>query len=75
VHALVTDVVMPGTWNGLELARRVRAVAPTMPIVLMTGYDLGPEVVSLRCVPLRKPFDAEALHSALRRARDLVASG
>ena len=31
VRAVVTDWAMPGDWNGLELARRVREASPTTP--------------------------------------------
>ena len=44
VCAVLTDVVMPGAWNGLELARRVRTAAPQMPLILTTGHDLPPTV-------------------------------
>jgi CheY-like chemotaxis protein len=36
---VLTDLGMPGV-NGLELAQQIRAVAPTMRIVLFTGWSL-----------------------------------
>jgi two-component system, NtrC family, sensor kinase len=36
---LMTDVVMPDGMNGLELATEVRAKFPTLPIVLISGYN------------------------------------
>ncbi|MFP5516373.1 MAG: hypothetical protein ACLGJC_25245, partial [Alphaproteobacteria bacterium] len=40
---LCTDVVMPGSVNGVELARRAQRLRPTLPVVLTTGYteDVG----------------------------------
>jgi PAS domain S-box-containing protein len=37
IHLVLSDMVMPGM-GGMELADRVRAVAPTLPVLLMTGY-------------------------------------
>lgn len=65
VRAVLTDLVVPGAWDGLELARRVRLDAPGTPVLLVTGYrppgPLGPG-----CAVLPKPFTAEALCYAVR---------
>lgn len=37
IDALITDVVMPGL-NGLELANRARAIHPSLPIQLVSGF-------------------------------------
>jgi PAS domain S-box-containing protein len=37
INLVLSDMVMPGM-GGTELAGRVRAIAPTLPVVLMTGY-------------------------------------
>jgi CheY-like chemotaxis protein len=73
LQAVVTDVVMPGAWDGLELVRRVRADAPCLPVVLVTGYELPSAVLDLRCALLLKPFSAYGLRSALARAMELMA--
>ncbi|AVZ78315.1 hybrid sensor histidine kinase/response regulator [Zoogloeaceae bacteirum Par-f-2] len=69
IAILVTDTVMPGGLNGRELAAHARALRPTLPILLITGYacqttqDDGTD----RDIPvLRKPFDRAALERALR---------
>ncbi len=36
--ALLTDIVMPGTLRGTELARSMRAINPDLPVVFMSGY-------------------------------------
>ena len=64
---LLTDIVMPGGLGGFDLARRARALRPTMPIIYMSGYagltenDMG-EVVAPR---IRKPCQPEELAAAL----------
>ena len=63
-----SDVVMPGTMSGIDLARALRRQNPTLPVVLTTGYsetlaDGGVEGVEL----LRKPYSVEALSRLLRR--------
>lgn len=42
---MITDYNMPGM-NGLELARKARAIAPDLYIILVTG-DISPEIPRL----------------------------
>ncbi|HWF65063.1 MAG TPA: ATP-binding protein, partial [Rhizomicrobium sp.] len=35
---VLTDIVMPGTADGLALARELKSLYPDLPVVLMTGY-------------------------------------
>jgi two-component system cell cycle sensor histidine kinase/response regulator CckA len=37
IHLVLSDMVMPGM-GGTELASRIRALHPTLPVLLMTGY-------------------------------------
>ena len=37
INLVLSDMVMPGM-GGIELASRVRAIAPELPVLLMTGY-------------------------------------
>lgn len=69
VHDLViTDWGMPGM-SGLALARSIRAAAPRMPVVLVTGHDatLPPEVVEAAEITarLQKPLALQELQAAL----------
>jgi len=39
IDLLITDVIMPGTMNGAELADRLHESRPGLPILLITGYS------------------------------------
>lgn len=68
---LLTDVRMP-TLDGPELARRVRALVPSLPIVLMSGETAGlTRDLVLPGRPwlfLEKPFGGDRLLEVLERA-------
>jgi len=73
IHLLVTDVVMPHM-SGRELARRLGAQRPAIPVLYMSGYtddalerhDLaGPGQAFLA-----KPFTPDALGALVRRLLD-----
>ena len=62
IAALVTDVQMPGSMNGLELAQIVRRRWPSLPIVVVSGYappQLG--TVPAGATFLTKPYDPDEL--------------
>ena len=62
-RAVVTDVAMP-VMNGLELARRLRALEPGLPIMIFSGeYSLG-EIEGSLITP--KP-DIDALTRLIQR--------
>ena len=73
VRAVVTDIRMPGGWDGLELARRVREAAPSTPVLLVSGHSCS-EPLGPTCSLLAKPFSPEALRAAVRRAVEADAS-
>ena len=68
---LVTDINMPGI-NGLELARRVRAIRPATGVLYMSGGP--PELMAAWCLAtvatvfLAKPFGPDALLEGVREA-------
>ncbi len=45
IEAVVLDVIMP-EMGGVKAARRMREVRPSLPIILMTGYDKSGEAQS-----------------------------
>jgi len=70
VDVLVTDVVMPFTIDGIELAQMVRSIHADLPIVFVTGYADPVRLEAARELGtvLRKPFrmaELEALVQAL----------
>ncbi len=71
IELLVTDLNMPGM-SGIELARRIRTLAPRAKILLTTGSALAmPDERTLRSYGvdffLPKPFGAQELMSAVRK--------
>jgi CheY-like chemotaxis protein len=69
VDAILTDIIMPGM-NGCELAKRVWAKRPQMPVLYMSGYtdqvlreqDMSLDDGSL----LEKPFTVSQLLGKMR---------
>jgi len=71
-HLVITDFDMPGG-NGLDLARRVRAMpgGHALPMVLLSGFlneDVQREAGALRLFPRTKPINGRDLAAAVREA-------
>lgn len=64
IDLVVTDYAMPGM-TGLELAERIRAEWPTMPILLASGHAELPERTGLGVPRLAKPFRQDELEHAI----------
>lgn len=63
---LISDVVMPGGIDGVELAHRARALRPELGIVLVTGYSDAADSAKAEGFPVvRKPYDLASLARAL----------
>ena len=66
----LSDIVMPGGLNGLDLARTLRQHHPELPLVLATGYsERASEAVAEGFVLLAKPYSLSALTRAVQSAR------
>ena len=70
IRLLVTDVVMP-EMDGRELARRVEALSPGLPVLYMSGYT-DDEIVRRGLLEagqpfLQKPFNPETLGGQVAR--------
>ena len=68
---MVTDLNMPGM-DGIELAEKVREIAPSMPIFMSTG-DISPEVIRLAAKSgiakvFSKPFHLTKVLAMIRSA-------
>ncbi|MBK3398120.1 PAS domain-containing protein [Methylobacterium sp. IF7SW-B2] len=83
IDLLFSDIVMPGSVNGLVLAERAGRLRPDLPVLLTTGYneDLvaqGPATPTMDVLgkPYRKAELADRIRSALDRgAKRMPAPG
>jgi PAS domain S-box-containing protein len=67
IDLVITDQAMP-KMTGLELAERLRAERPELPVVIATGYAELPEGSTLDVPRLPKPFTQAMLQSAVTAA-------
>lgn len=64
---ILSDLVMPGDLNGLDLARTVRQRWPRLSVLLATGYsEFASDAEQEGFALLRKPYQPEALAEALQ---------
>ena len=68
VDVVVTDIGMPGM-GGLEMARAAKQIAPTVPVVVVTGWAEREDIARARGrevdAVLVKPVDPEQLTTAV----------
>ena len=71
IELVLSDIMMPGGTDGVELAREIRKRKPQLPIVLTTGYPEAAESVrnEEKFQLLLKPYTLETLSDALTAAR------
>jgi len=63
---IISDMVMPGEWDGLELVRQVRRRKGDVPVLLMTGYSsAAAKAREEGYTLLEKPFNLEQLARGL----------
>ncbi|MFY9771780.1 MAG: MASE1 domain-containing protein [Xanthobacteraceae bacterium] len=66
IDLVFSDIVMPGTIDGVGLAGEVQARYPHLPVILTTGYSDAAQAAPPSLPILRKPFDADALRSFMQ---------
>src|SRR5690242_14851243 len=66
IDLVFSDIVMPGTIDGVGLAREIRSRYPNLPIALTTGYSDAAKGAPANLKILRKPFDIEALRELVQ---------
>jgi signal transduction histidine kinase len=74
IDVLISDVVMPGALDGIDLATRARVLQPSLAVIVMSGYSASLEraaglQLQLLPKPCAPPTLAAAILSALDRAR------
>ncbi len=74
VHLLVTDLIMPGSLNGRQLADQARTLRPALRTVFISGYpaDVISRLINFKSAGefLRKPFAVRTLLETVRRRLD-----
>lgn len=66
---LLSDVVMPGSLDGVALVRYAQSADPDMAVALMSGFAPDADAIhAADVVFLRKPFNRQALLDAASRA-------
>ncbi len=72
IDLLFTDVMMPGGFNGRELAETIHQILPDLPVLYMSGYTEGLMHGDADVDLLRKPFRRSELARRIRARLDSV---
>lgn len=71
VDLVLTDLVMPGGVSGTQLARELRRLHPSLPIVFTSGYDPDYDPSDMTMIPgenfIPKPASTDQIVSVVRR--------
>ena len=76
VKLIISDLNMPGEISGINLIKKLRALRPDCPIIILTGYPTGDrlkEAAELNVEILTKPFEIPFLATLLERLLPLKA--
>ena len=63
--AMVTDIRMPGGWDGWHLAERARELRPDIPVIYLSGYSEEVPTPVPGAVFVRKPYRLHDIETAL----------
>lgn len=67
IDLVLSDIVMPGKMDGLELAHAIQEKYPALPILLSTGYSEAALDARAQFPILRKPYEIHDLGKALAK--------
>jgi DNA-binding NtrC family response regulator len=70
IDLMLTDIVMPGSMDGLALARHVAKEHPGVKILLTTGYSQAASDPRTPFTVLRKPYQLATMARAVRNVLD-----
>jgi len=76
VKLIISDLNMAGEISGINLVKKLRALRPDCPIIILTGYPTGErlkEAEELNVDFLTKPFEIPFLATLLKRLLPLDA--
>jgi len=73
VNMVLSDIVMPGSMNGIALAHEINNRYPQIPVLLASGYSDVVQANESQFIILRKPFQLPALAKAMREILERVA--
>jgi CheY-like chemotaxis protein len=73
VSMVLSDIVMPGSMNGIALAHEINNRYPQIPVLLASGYSDVVQANESQFIILRKPFQLPALAKAMREILERVA--
>ena len=62
ISVVITDVKMPGSIDGIGLARWMRAHSPNVPIVLVSGYPFTSDLAAINpaiAIIVKKPYEPD----------------
>ncbi|MGO4717172.1 ATP-binding protein [Bradyrhizobium sp. 2TAF24] len=66
IDIVLSDIVMPGEMDGLDVARSMRTLFPGIPIILVTGYSASANAARREgFAVLRKPYNASRIAKAI----------
>jgi CheY-like chemotaxis protein len=74
IDLVFSDIVMPGTIDGVGLAGEIKSQYPDLPVILTTGYSDAARTAPAHLKILRKPFDSAALKGCIQEALEVPLS-
>lgn len=78
IDLILTDLVMPGGMDGIELGTRAKGIQPGLRVIVMSGYTTDTVIArgySDSVSILQKPFTQQQLANEIRRALDSPVNG